>query len=237
MLHLRRSVLGYLGLLGSSFLVSACGDSDPVQTNQPPALTVSAPADGAEFNEGSVVPITGSATDPEDGTLSSAIAWESSVDGTLGTGADVSRVLAVGSHTLTASVTDSEGARTESTRTVTVLENRAPTLQITAPEDEATLIEGVEATFTATASDPEDGDISSLVGWSSDVDGALGEGAEIQATLSLGSHVVTASVVDAMDAGAEVSIAVEVVEDQPPTLTILSPDDGATGDEVVEGSL
>jgi hypothetical protein len=146
-------------------------------------------------------------------------------------------MLAVGLHTITASATDSEGARTDRTTTVTVLANQAPTLAVSTPEDEATLIEGTEVTFAATASDPEDGDLSSSVIWSSDVSGAMGEGAEIQVVLSLGTHVVTATAADQMGASAEVMITVEVVPDQPPSLTVLSPDDGATVDEGLEVSL
>lgn len=61
------------------------------------------------------------ATDPEDGMLTEAV-WESSIDGSLGTGRNVSaRLLSVGLHSITAAVTDSDGNTTIGETTLEVL--------------------------------------------------------------------------------------------------------------------
>lgn len=79
--------------------------------SQPPTVTITAPADASSFTAGTDVSFTGTADDPEDGDLSASIAWSSSLDGALGTGAGVTTsALSVGNHTITASVTDSGGA-------------------------------------------------------------------------------------------------------------------------------
>jgi len=79
-------------------------------TNTAPAVVISAPADGASFTEGSAVSFAGSATDAEDGDLSASLTWSSSLDGTIGSGASFqTTTLSAGSHTITASVTDSGG--------------------------------------------------------------------------------------------------------------------------------
>lgn len=57
---------------------------------------------------------------------------------------------------------------------------------------------GSPATFTldasGTATDPELGNVSASIAWSSDVDGALGTGASISSVpLSAGPHVITAT--------------------------------------------
>ena len=89
--------------------------------NTPPALTITAPANGASVVAGAPVTFSGTANDAEDGSLSSSIHWSSSLDGTLGTGASIPvSTLSVGSHTITASVTDSGGAPATSSINITV---------------------------------------------------------------------------------------------------------------------
>lgn len=48
--------------------------------------------------------------------------------------------------------------------------------------------------LAATAASGEGLDISHLVQWSSDVDGALGTGAALPATLAVSAHIITATV-------------------------------------------
>jgi hypothetical protein len=74
-----------------------------------PQVTITSPAAGAVFESGASVSLAGSATDLEQGVVSAQIAWTSDRDGALGTGAALSPVLSVGSHLLTASVTDQTG--------------------------------------------------------------------------------------------------------------------------------
>ena len=93
---------------------------DPVP-NDPPVVSLTAPANGSSFEEGELVTFTGTATDAEDGPLSASITWSSSLDGALGSGASVSTTtLSVGSHTISASVTDSGGAAGSDSISLTV---------------------------------------------------------------------------------------------------------------------
>jgi extracellular elastinolytic metalloproteinase len=79
--------------------------------NTVPVVAISSPADGAGFTEGDAVTFSGSATDFEDGDLSGSLAWTSSLDGSIGSGASfTTSTLSTGSHTITATVTDSGGA-------------------------------------------------------------------------------------------------------------------------------
>ncbi|NNF03959.1 MAG: T9SS type A sorting domain-containing protein [Rhodothermales bacterium] len=75
--------------------------------NNPPVVTITDPADGAQFAEDSSVSFSGVASDAEDGDISSSISWSSSLDGPLGSGASVSASLSNGDHVITAEVTDS----------------------------------------------------------------------------------------------------------------------------------
>ena len=136
----------------------------PPPVNQPPEVQITAPGNNTSVDEGSEITFTGTATDDEDGSLTGAITWTSSIDGALGSGGSLAMSnLSVGTHTITASVTDSGGLSDSAAIQVTVEEvippppvNQPPEVQITAPGNNTSVDEGVEITFTGTASDDED---------------------------------------------------------------------------------
>ena len=102
-----------------------------------PTASISAPADGSTHDAGVSITFTGSASDPKDGDLTSSLAW--TADGTsIGTGASASTSLSVGTHTITASVTDTDGLIGDASITVTV--NDVPaTVHIADLDDESVL--------------------------------------------------------------------------------------------------
>ena len=88
----------------------------------PPTVSITAPADGSSSNDGDSVSFAGTANDPEDGNLSGSLSWSSSRDGAIGSGASFSTSsLSVGSHTITASVTDSDGLSGSDSISITVI--------------------------------------------------------------------------------------------------------------------
>lgn len=96
--------------------------STPV--NQPPTVSISSPANGASYNCPATVTYSGSATDPEQGNLSSSIGWTDSGLGSLGTGASVSRTYdctAAGNHLITAKVTDNGGVSDTDSITISIV--------------------------------------------------------------------------------------------------------------------
>ena len=89
--------------------------------NTAPSANISSPGNGSAFVEGSSVNFAGSATDNEDGNLSGSLVWTSSLDGQIGTGASFSTSsLSVGSHTITASVSDSGGLNASDSVSITI---------------------------------------------------------------------------------------------------------------------
>jgi uncharacterized protein (TIGR03790 family) len=78
-------------------------------TNTAPSLRVTSPAEGASFDSGVYINFIGSADDVEDGDLAESINWTSSIDGSIGAGNAFMELLSDGSHTITATVTDSGG--------------------------------------------------------------------------------------------------------------------------------
>lgn len=95
--------------------------------NTPPTVTITAPANGTSVAQGTSVTFTGTATDPEDGTISGSLTWTSSINGNIGSGASFSTsTLSAGTHTITASVTDSAGAPGSASITLTVTGGPTP---------------------------------------------------------------------------------------------------------------
>lgn len=89
--------------------------------NTAPVVTITSPADGAEFGSGASISFAGTATDDEDGDLSSKLVWRAgSVQ--IGTGASFDTVLSDGTHTIEAEVMDSGGLAGSDSITVTVLD-------------------------------------------------------------------------------------------------------------------
>jgi hypothetical protein len=82
--------------------------------------------------------------------------------------------------------------------TVTVGEgNRTPSVSINSPVPGGNYVSGDAISFNGTASDPEDGDLTANLLWSSDLDGPIGSGGSFTlSTLSLGTHMITATVTD-----------------------------------------
>ena len=77
--------------------------------NQPPILTVLGPSSGSSYEVGELVELEGSAIDPESGDISADIVWVSSRDGQVGVGGYIpTTALTIGTHTITATVSDGQ---------------------------------------------------------------------------------------------------------------------------------
>lgn len=204
---------------------ASASDSVTITINAPannaPLVNISGPVSGSSFLTGVTIAFTGSASDTEDGSLSGSITWTSSIDGTIGSGASFGTSLSEGTHTITASVTDSGGLSATYSITVTVAPpaNTAPLISITGPAT-LTYTSGNNIQFTGTATDTQDGTISSNIVWSSDVDGTIGTGAIVStSSLSENTHIVTATITDSGGLSASDTITIIVTAPAPPTVS------------------
>jgi subtilisin family serine protease len=92
-----------------------------------------------------------------------------------------------------------------------------PTVTIVTPANNASFNTGASISFSATATDPEDGNIASSLVWMSSRDGNIGSGASFTRTLTSGNHVITASLVDSGGNAATASVAISVGSASTPT--------------------
>jgi chitodextrinase len=102
-------VVAYNSTGNSPYSNLAAATTAASTTNTAPSVTMNNPANNSSYPEGTTISFSGSATDTQDGNLSANLQWTSSLMGPIGTGASFSRTLTAGTHTITASVTDSGG--------------------------------------------------------------------------------------------------------------------------------
>jgi len=228
-------------------VANAPADCEGGAPNTPPVVTIGKPADGTTVNEGTSVAFEGAASDAEDddATLTDKLAWAldgSALPDTGASGSFSTSGLSAGIHTLSASVTDSNGAPGEDSISFFVIvdaPNSPPTVTILGPADGTHYTEGDPVTFSGSASDAEDGDRTTLLSWSVDgssVGSGGGSGSFSTTGLSTGPHPLAASVTDSRGApgSAWISIFVDPAN-QSPVVTISSPGNGisfAPGDTV-----
>jgi extracellular elastinolytic metalloproteinase len=192
-----------------------------VPQNTAPTVTITAPPNGTTVTQGASVTFTATATDTQDGNVSANLVWTSNTQGQIGTGASFAfSGLTVGQHTITAAVTDSGGLSGSAAVVVTVQPppNTAPTVTITSPPNGTTVTQGASVTFTGTATDTQDGNLSANLVWTSNTQGQIGTGASFAFSgLTVGQHAITAVVTDS---GGLPGSAAVVVTVQPPPYTL-----------------
>ncbi|MEM8523842.1 MAG: Ig-like domain-containing protein [Bacteroidota bacterium] len=211
-----------------------------------PVVTISTPADGAEFPVGTDLTVEATATDNGsirnirlilNGTTIRKIngasgTWEPPTDPEL---AD----LEAGDYEIKVVAVDNQGNTGESIHNITVSDdvdppNMIPIVSITAPADGAAFLLGDDINVTADASD-SDGNITSVELFLDDASQG-----EVTATpygwtlsnLAVGSYILKAVATDDDGATGEASISVTVREDTgenvPPTVSFTNPSDGDT---------
>lgn len=197
-------------------LVQAVGLS--TVANTAPTVTITAPTANASFPSGSAITFTGSANDTIDGSLSSSLRW--TVNGTTYTGATFTATLPDGTYTATASATDQGGLTGSASVTFTVA-NSAPVVTITAPTSGATFATGASVTFSGSATDREDGTLTTGLVWTMGTT-VIGRGGSFATTtLPAGTYSVTATATDSKGRTGSASVSI-TVGTKPLTVKVVS---------------
>jgi regulation of enolase protein 1 (concanavalin A-like superfamily) len=207
-------------------------------SNQPPTVALTSPADGATFTAPATVTLTASASDPEN-RLARVEFWRAGTLRATDTTSPYTTTrssLAAGTYTWTAVAVDEDGGSTTSapiTFTVEPGSNQPPTVTLTSPANGATFTAPAAITLTASASDPENR-LARVEFWR----GGILRETDTTSPYSIhrpsvpaGTYTWTAVAVDA-DGGSTTSVpvtfTVEPASNQPPSVVLTSPANGAT---------
>ncbi|MCS3940282.1 hypothetical protein GGP84_002934 [Salinibacter ruber] len=164
---------------------------------EPPSVTISTPESGSEFSRADKIRFVGEAEDPETGQITGEdLVWESSTDGVIGTGEEITAVLSADLHVVTLRATGESGQSAEDTVSVPV--NGPPTVTVNSPSDESAAKNSETVALEGRATDPVNGDLNGdTLEWSSDVDGTLGTGETVSVqSLSPGPHTIALTATD-----------------------------------------
>jgi pimeloyl-ACP methyl ester carboxylesterase len=193
--------------------VQEAGNEPPTANAGPDQTFTDTDDNGSES-----VTLNGNGSDDPDGTIESYVWTE---DGTqIATGVNPTVTLSVGTHTITLTVTDDDGATDTDDVAITVQEagNEQPAANA-GPDQTVTDTDGngqEAVTLDGSSSDDPDGSIESYV-WTEDGI-QIATGVSPTVTLSVGTHTITLTVTDddgATDTG-EVEITIQQAENQTP---------------------
>jgi predicted CxxxxCH...CXXCH cytochrome family protein len=182
--------------------------------NSLPSISITAPTDGYSYKYGTQAAFAATSNDANESPIAGNIQnvrWMSDKDGPLGFGKTLKiSSLTPGSHLITGTITDSLGATASDSITVNIVPNTPPVLDITAPVT-FTFTKSTPIIFSGSATDNEEGDLSSNILWSSDLEGPIGTGASFSYSALLpGTHTITAQVSDADGATAVTTFSVTI---------------------------
>lgn len=216
-------------LLPAAAMFSACScGNPPPSANQQPLVTLSAPAQNAQFKSGEAIALSATASDPEDGALDGAsVVWTSSVSGQVATGANATASFTnLGNHVLTVSATDSQGAVGTASINVTIVSATAPTVVIVSPTSGTTVNRNQSLSFQCMATAVGGAAIPDAnIAWQSALSGALPGGARMTASLTTaGADTITCTATDPANGGsASATVGITVNAQQAPTVQIEQP--------------
>lgn len=194
-----------------------------VLCNKPIPLIIS-PLGNKSYAEGENIYFVGMASDEEDGQVpNSSLSWNSSIDGVVGTGSFLSnRTLSVGNQTITLKAIDETDLVGTAVVNISIKEGK-PNITIASPINNQVFIHKASVSFNSTAWDPQDGDISSSLVWTSSIKGNIGVGRAFSTNLSVGTHTITATIVDSHGLSNSSSVVIKIEQPHYPDVSIISP--------------
>ena len=212
-----------------------------VTANHAPTVSISSPANGAQFETASgSASVTVAATGSDvDNNLSSVSA---SIDGAAAslTGASsISSVLSlpVGHHTIAVTSLDSAGASATSTVGIDVLADAAPTASLSLPaggsqvltngSTASVTIQGAGGDPDAAGSGAEFDHLSLVVDGSTVIASTTSTSINTAASLGIGSHTIVMTATDKLGRSTSASSTMTVAANRAPTVSISSPSNGA----------
>ncbi|HEY8399951.1 MAG TPA: beta-1,3-glucanase family protein, partial [Cytophagaceae bacterium] len=200
-----------------------------IPSNQPPSITITAPAENTTYIAPASIAITATASDADGSISKVAFFSNGTILGEVSSSPYTFNLTNIteGSYTITATATDNQGSTTTSTPVnITVVANQLPTVAITAPANNTTYIAPATFSITATATDT-DGSIAKVEFYQNGQ--KVGEVTEAPYYFNIsdlleGTYNFTAKAIDNLGASANsASVSITVNENQKPAVSIISP--------------
>ena len=194
-----------------------------------PIVQILSPASGIQVANNAMVALNGRAFDVDEGDLCTTATWASNVQGILGIGCNILRNLNSGTHEITLSATNNMSKTSVSRVTIQVVDGK-PNLTVSSPINNSTFFQHQPITFTGSATDFPQGNISSSIKWYSNIQGYLGSGANISIILQPGVHIIVAYIQDNNGSSDTVVVNNVVIRYTPPVAYITNPTSNQTFD-------
>ncbi|WP_018479282.1 DUF4082 domain-containing protein [Pontibacter roseus] len=225
------------GYQASNYWVDVVFNTGTTTANQPPAVSLTAPANNATFTAPASISLSATASD-SDGSVTKVEFY----NGDAKLGEDLTSPytfnwsnVAAGTYQLTARATDNSGVVTTSAAvsvTVNPPANQAPAVAISSPANNATFTAPASISISANASDA-DGTVSKVEFYNGST--KLGEDLSSPysynwSNVAAGSYQLSAKAIDnnaAVTTSAAVTVTVTGAVNTPPTVTIISPANNA----------
>ena len=168
------------------------GDSGNGQ-NDAPTISITAPTQ-TSFDDGTNITFTASVSDDRDTSSQITVTWSSDKDGTIGTGQTVSTSsLSLGSHTITATGTDTGNLSNSDTLDIQIVDNIAPNPPVITTSTTLTNT----ASFTVSGTAEADSTVELFIGTTTQGTVTATSGTWSKTvTLSEGSNSITATATD-----------------------------------------
>jgi hypothetical protein len=187
----------------------------------PAEIIITLPSNNSQYKNNETINFTAVATSNEFGDISANIQWLYN-DNVIAQGDSFNQVFTVGSHVVIATITDNNQNETQTQITFTV--DQAPVLTRVSPQSPLISTDTAH-TFSLTAEDNEDGDISSQINWW--INNIITEvtGAGFSHTFALGNYTVTAKALDSANNETTLNWDISVIaeEEIPPEIIINLP--------------
>lgn len=217
-LELRTALIEHGGVMindsqGRSFPSLDCWQAyQSIITDENPILTRVLPQ-SPHTTTASELEFSATAQDNEDCDLTDQITWWIDNIDTGSIGGKFKNTFTLGDYTVTAKVLDSSSneMQIEWQLSIVAEPSSAPVILISSPANNGQFNSGQSISFTATATDQEDGDISTNIQWLYGGE-LIDQGASFSKVFTSGSHTVTASIADTDKNVAQADISFTVTE-------------------------
>ena len=194
-----------------------------------PGVSIIQPQSSSTFYQHQTVVLQASTNDFPQGNISNWVKWYSNIEGYLGTGQSITRLLVPGNHAIIATIQDNTGSIDTAIVSITI-KFTAPVPVISQPQTSQAFNFHDTLTLIGHATDVQDGPLhGSHLKWYSNINGFLGFGDTLKiGSLNYGIHIISLKAIDSNNADSTVTVSNVFIDAGQPMGTIQQPVNNAS---------